>query len=159
MLRFNWKTAIVIASVVAASATFVSIPSTDAGGFPRLRPRTSVEKLAHKIDELQEDIDQLGTVVVKQPDVWGEARLTRHRAQYEKLLDAEAGNFKETIQANLRRSDQAFLLQTLALQAALSGQQAAVTALDGTRSAQRIPGEVTRTTITTRGSPRNRVRG
>lgn len=150
MLRFNWKTAIISACVVAASATVISVQTTDAGGFPRiLRSRTSIEKLAHKIDELQEEVDQLGTVVVKQPDVWGEARLTAHRAQYERILDGEAENFKETIQANLRRSDQAFLLQTLALQAALNGQQAAVTSLDGTSSAQRIPGEVTQTTITT----------
>ena len=150
MLRFNWKTAVITSCLVAASATVISVQETDAGGLPGFfRSRTSVEKLAHKIDELQEEIDQLGTVVVKQPDVWGEARLTAHRAQYEELLNKEAGNFKETIQANLRRSDQAFLLQTLALQAALNGQQAAVTSLDGTRNAQRIPGEVTQTTITT----------
>jgi hypothetical protein len=142
MLRFNWKTAVISACLVAASATVVSVQPTDAGGLPGIfRSRTSVEKLAHKIDELQEEIDELGTVVVKQPDVWGEARLTRHRAQYEEKLNAEAGNFKETIQANLKRSDQAFLLQTLALQAALSGRQAAVIAPDSTSAAQRIPGE------------------
>ncbi|MFT5092761.1 MAG: hypothetical protein ACI93T_001582, partial [Porticoccaceae bacterium] len=145
MLRFNWKTAVISTCLVAASATIVSVQQTDAGGLPGFfRSRTSVEKLAHKIDELQEDIDQLGTVVVKQPDIWGEARLTRHRAQYEELLDKEANKFKETIQANLSRSDQAFLIQSLALQAALGGPQAIQTAPDGTQSAQAIPGAAAR---------------
>lgn len=140
MLRFNWKIAVISACAVAASATIVSVQPTNAGGFPRFfRSRTSVEKLAHEIDELQEEIDELGTVVVKQPDVWGEARLTAHRAQYESLLNDQANNFEETIQANLRRSDQAFLAQTLALQAALGGQQAALINPSGTASAQVPP--------------------
>ena len=140
MLRFNCKTAVISACVIAASATVISVQTTDAGGFPAfVRSRTSVEKLAHKIDELQEEIDQLGTVVVKQPDVWGEARLTAHRVRFEELLKGEDNKFKETIQANLRRSDQAFLLQTLALQAALGGQQAILIDADGTKTPQSPP--------------------
>jgi hypothetical protein len=124
MLRFNWKTDVISACLVAASATVVSVQPTDAGGLPGFfRSRTSVEKLAHKIDELQEEVDQLGTVVIKQPDIWGEARLTRHRAEYEKVLEEKKDKFEQTIQATLARSDQAFLANALAVQAALGGRQ------------------------------------
>lgn len=133
MKRWTWSVVLAALSIATVSTLVATPLPSSAGGFPRvLRMRTPIEKLAHKIDELQEDIDRFGTVVAKQPDVWGEARLTAHRAQYEDLLNKEAGNFKETIQATLRRSDQAFLVQALALQAALGGQQAALVAPGGT---------------------------
>jgi hypothetical protein len=132
MKRIQWTAVCLGAGLFVAGTCSVSPPATKAGDFPRVFKTTSVEKLARKIDDLQEDIDRNGTVVVKSPDVWGEARLTKHRAEYEALLEAEKGNFKETIQATLKRSDQAFLLQTLAMQAALGGRSATTVTPSGT---------------------------
>jgi len=77
-----------------------------------------VEQLAGEIDWLEKYIQRYGSIVAKHPDVWGQSRLTRHRVEYEKLLVAELGNFKELNNASLQRSDQSFLGMALALQAA-----------------------------------------
>jgi hypothetical protein len=79
-----------------------------------------VEQLAGEIDWLEKYIGRYGSIVAKHPDVWGQSRLTRHRVEYEKLLVAELGSFKELNNASLRRSDQSFLGMALAVQAAAS---------------------------------------
>jgi len=79
----------------------------------------AVEQLASEIDWLEHHIDRYGSIVAKHPDVWGQSRLTRHRAEYEELLKAEKGNFQEIANASLRRSDQSFLGLALAIQSGL----------------------------------------
>jgi hypothetical protein len=79
----------------------------------------AVEQLASEIDWLEHHIDRFGSIVAKHPDVWGQSRLTRHRAEYEDLLKAEKGNFHEIANASLRRSDQSFLGLALAIQSGL----------------------------------------
>ncbi len=94
----------------------------------RVKPLTSkdpsVETLAKEIDYLEHHIDTFGTVVPKQPDVWGQARLTKHRQEIEAELSKELGKFRATLQGAMRRSDQAFLGMALALGAAAGGQEA-----------------------------------
>jgi hypothetical protein len=108
----------------------------------------AVEQLAAEIDWLEHHIDRFGSIVAKHPDVWGQSRLTRHRAEYERLLAAELGNFQDLNNASLRRSDQSFLGMALAMQAAVpgagippSGATTSVTNLisTGTNPAQAIP--------------------
>ena len=77
-----------------------------------------IERLAAEIDWLEHHIDAHGSIVAKQPDVWGQSRLTRHRHEYEEQLRRQLPLFAETSQAALRRSDQAFLGMAMALQAA-----------------------------------------
>ena len=79
----------------------------------------SVEKLAKEIDWLESVIDCYGTIVPKQPDIWGEARLTRHRHQVEEQLFKDIDTFRETLNASLRRSDQSFLSVALSLSSAV----------------------------------------
>jgi len=86
----------------------------------------SVEVLALKIDRIEKHIDTYGTVVAKQPDVWGQARLMKHRQEYERILAEQLDNFKETIQGSLSRADQAYLASAFSLQAAISGSPAAL---------------------------------
>ena len=83
----------------------------------------SVETLAAEIDWLEKHIDNYGTVVPKQPDVWGQARLTKHRQEFEKVMYKELGNFNLLINGTISRSDSAFLANAFALSAAVSGQQ------------------------------------
>ncbi len=84
-------------------------------GWNRKHPRTPLAEMAASIDELEREIDCYGSVAVKQPDVWGEARWTKHRLDYEKVLGAELGNFKFTVNAKIREADTAFLLNAAAL--------------------------------------------
>jgi hypothetical protein len=82
---------------------------------PASCPDDEVERLAAEIDWLEHHIDTYGSIVAKHPDVWGQSRLTRHRAEYEEQLRAQLGGFQEINNASLRRSDQAFLGLALAL--------------------------------------------
>src|SRR5262249_50900532 len=58
----------------------------------------------------------------KQPDIWGQARLTKHRQEYEEQMAAQLGNFQVTLNGALARSDQAYLADAFALGAAVSSQ-------------------------------------
>jgi len=87
---------------------------------------------------LEHHLDHYGSIVAKAPDVWGQNRLTRHRAEYEEQMRAQLGRFESRSSAALRRSDQAFLGMALALQAASGnrrrGDQVAVPEATGSAS-------------------------
>jgi len=85
-----------------------------------------MEQLASRIDRVEKHLDTYGTIVVKSPDVWGEARLTKYRADVESVLVSKRSSFTPTLSAAISRTDQAFLASSLALQAALGGTQAAL---------------------------------
>lgn len=77
-----------------------------------------LEDLAKQIDWLEHHLACYGTVVAKQPDVWGQGRLTRARLEYEEEMQKQLGLFTERTTASIRRSDQAYLGMALALQSA-----------------------------------------
>lgn len=124
MLRQRY---LIWATIIALVANDLPLQLASAGDWPfrgfrrRRGPETAVSQLAEQIDELERHIDTYGTVVAKSPDVWGEARLTKYRVEYEKVMGAEASKFEATINAAISRSDQAFLLNAMSLQAAVSG--------------------------------------
>ena len=103
------------------SLTAVSIlpvlptPAGAAPPWPFARERSAVERIADRIDDLEEDLERYGSVVAKQPDVWGEARLTKYRVEYEQQMAKRAGGFRDTLNASLSRSDQLYLSAALAL--------------------------------------------
>lgn len=106
----------------------VVTPLVEAEGWLRPRPPlNTVQQLARQIDCVEKTIDEYGSVVVKTPDVWGQARLTKYRVEYEEEMAKEKSLFAETINAAITRSDQAFLTSALSLQAAISGEAATVT--------------------------------
>lgn len=115
---------LIAATVVAVVANDLPLRMLSAGDWPWKDhyegPETAVTQLAEQIDELERHIDTYGTIVAKSPDVWGQARLTKYRVEYEKVMEAEAKKFEATINAAISRSDQAFLLNALSLQAAVS---------------------------------------
>ena len=82
----------------------------------------SIEELARNIDWLEHEIDRWGTVVAKSPDVWGEARLTKYRAEVEAAFEKDVGAFDYTrISGSQFISDQAFLAASFALKAQAAG--------------------------------------
>jgi len=96
----------------------------------------AMECLAENIDWLEHHIDTYGSVVAKQPDIWGEARLTKHRDEYERVMFGQLGQFNNVFSAAITQSDNSFLAQALALSSA-AGQGASITA----------PGEATATSV------------
>src|SRR5262249_46657092 len=63
--------------------------------------KPSVMALARDLDALEAHLERYGSVVVKQPDVWGQARLTKHREEFEKEMEKQLGAFQETLQGSL----------------------------------------------------------
>lgn len=95
-----------------------------AGGLPffkKSRPKTCLEQAANEVDRLENELNQTGTVIIKAPDIWGESRLTKHRQEFEREMEKQITKFELLLNANIRRSDQAFLSNALAIQAALPG--------------------------------------
>ncbi|MFM1902483.1 MAG: hypothetical protein RLZZ440_383 [Planctomycetota bacterium] len=77
-----------------------------------------LERLADEVAWLEHHVNHFGSIVAKEPDVWGQARLTQHRAEYEEQMRRQLGLFESRASAAIRRSDQAFLGMALALQSA-----------------------------------------
>ncbi|QEG26724.1 hypothetical protein GobsT_14700 [Gemmata obscuriglobus] len=82
---------------------------------PRVLHNPTVLTAAGDLDHVEKHIDWHGSVVPKVPDVWGQARLTLYREQFEQEMLKELGQFKEALQGSVARSDQAFALSTTAL--------------------------------------------
>ncbi|MFM8707227.1 MAG: hypothetical protein ACKOHK_03855, partial [Planctomycetia bacterium] len=118
--------AIVLATAAAASLAAAGEPGGLFHGLtapvralhrkkPPTCPDDAVERLAAEIDWLEAHIKAHGSIVAKQPDVWGQNRLTRARHEYEEQMRAQLGACQERNNASLRRSDQAFLGLALAM--------------------------------------------
>jgi hypothetical protein len=82
------------------------------------KPQTSMERVAVKLDHMEHKIGKDGTVVIKAPDVWGESRLTKHRQEFERVMAKKVNEFQVMLNASIQRSDQAYLANALAIQAA-----------------------------------------
>ena len=84
----------------------------------------SMRSLAVAIDELERRIEADGSVVVKQPDVWGQARLTKHRDEYEQQMALQLTKFEATINGTVAGTDQAYLADVMSLSNAASAPSA-----------------------------------
>ncbi|MBS0265681.1 MAG: hypothetical protein JSS02_27360 [Planctomycetes bacterium] len=82
--------------------------------------------LAEDIDALERHIDTYGSISVKQPDVWGQARLSKIREEFETQMASDLTNFKPTLQGSFFAADQAYFANALALSMAASGTQQVV---------------------------------
>lgn len=115
----------------------------------------SLEAVARDIDHIEKHVDYWGSITTKHPDVWGAARMTKYQQEVEKIfaLESNEPNAAQNIdkkvtvfQGARARTDQAFLAQAVAINAALTGRQAAllppdpITVVTGTRT---LTGNVT----------------
>src|SRR5690349_7462383 len=57
----------------------------DGCGGKKTKPDPTIKDIAHEIDELEEHLEKFGSVVPKHADVWGQARLTMHRQEFERI--------------------------------------------------------------------------
>lgn len=65
----------------------------------------SLEDVARRIDHIQEALVNQGTVVIKQPDVWSQARMTKFRQEFEDTMIQELTKFDVYLSGRLARSD------------------------------------------------------
>ena len=139
-IRFTLRRALPLIAMTGALAPLLATAPVASAGDPlglmrglkaaaqtlhRDRPATckddSVEQLASEIDWLEHHIDTYGSIVAKQPDVWGQSRLTRHRYEYESQMKAQLGNFQDLNNASISRSDQSFVGLAMAMSQGGSG--------------------------------------
>lgn len=95
------------------------------------RPKTHLDHraptmrtLAKSVTHLEEDIQQYGSIVIKQPDIYGETNLMAYIQEYEQIMKERKGKFEDTIQAYIARSDASDLQSITAIGA---GQQKTTT--------------------------------
>jgi hypothetical protein len=75
----------------------------------------TMKALACDLDHLEKHIEWYGSVTAKIPDVWGQARLTQYRDEFEKTMAAEVENFSFVLNGSESRSDQSFFASATAL--------------------------------------------
>ena len=88
---------------------------TSLSGSPNGEPPIRMVELANDVTSLEDEIHRCGSVTVKQPDVWGDADLMGYIQEYEQVMINRLGDFKDTIQGYIARSDQADLQSMTAM--------------------------------------------
>ncbi len=92
---------------------------------PLLCKDPTMKALAHDLDHLESHIDWYGSVTAKVPDIWGQARLTQYREDFEDQMKLQLTAFSVKINGSLARSDQAFLAYAETLGIAASANKSA----------------------------------
>jgi hypothetical protein len=92
-----------------AGVSRVPGPVGPAAGAASAEPPIDMQELASQVTSLEDQIHLYGSVTVKQPDVWGDADLMGYIQEYEQVMINRLGDFKDTIQGYIARSDQADL--------------------------------------------------
>lgn len=83
-------------------------------------PPYNLSQIASLTDVVEEGVLDDGTIVLKRPDIWSQARMTKYRREFEDEMKTEVSQFKSVISARVARSDQATFESATSLGAALS---------------------------------------
>ncbi len=97
---------------------------------PSPEPPLTTAQLGSRIDVIAEGIKDDGTIVIKHPDVYSNAKNTKYRKDFEKQMSTELSNFKFIVSARTSRLDAASLQNSTSLGAALSSKATAPQAVD-----------------------------
>ena len=90
-----------------------------------------METLAKELDWLEAYLNKYGSVVAKQPDIWGESRLTRFRSEYEQQMVGQLGNFQPRDNASISREDIAALASATGLSSGLGAPNVNASVVNG----------------------------
>jgi hypothetical protein len=102
-------------------------------------PPLTMVQLANVIDILERDLREDGTLVIQQPSVWGQARMTVYRKDFDNEMKKDLEKFSFVISARIARSDQASFESQTGLAASLS---AGATGKTGTGGAAAPPAPI-----------------
>ena len=79
-------------------------PQTEVSRHDRATNDAALERLARTVDDLEAEIDRGGMIGIKAPDIWGQDRMTKFRAEYEQqLAGQQKDGFKSVMSAVMRR--------------------------------------------------------
>ncbi len=91
---------------------------------PRLGKNPSMHALAGDLDHLEKHIDWHGSVVAKTPDVWGQARLTQYREDFEREMRKDLDQFDLRLNGAVSRADASLFTYSQAISVAAAGKPA-----------------------------------
>lgn len=121
---FGWHCSLAVVPLILSACVSIT-PIRDDCGLGLACPGPAIgdfARIAGQIDRLEKEIDKHGSVVPKHADIWGQARLTMHRQEFEREMKKDLCTFDvNNIQAAISTSDQALLAESLALQNAAAG--------------------------------------
>ncbi len=80
----------------------------------------TLKEVAYQVDCIEGKLAHAGTIGVKIPDVWGQNRMTRYRAEFELQMAQNLGQFQLILQGAQRRSDTAVLTSATSLAATVA---------------------------------------
>jgi hypothetical protein len=118
-----------ILKLALATTLVLGISGSGSGGdlVDRLLHRDSaveeplaMKQLAHTIKEIEGALGSNGAIGVKAPDVWGQNRMTKYRAEYDAVMAENKGKFQELLNAAQRRTDVAGLTSAMAISASMT---------------------------------------
>ena len=146
-LRRVGRIAAVLLPFALAACQMLRKPSAEGDGLALLSPmgeshlgkNPTMHALACDLDHLEKHIDWYGSVVAKVPDVWGQARLTKYREEFELLMSQQKDTFKLNLQGSLYRSDQTYFADALAISAAIQPKRPIIGSLTTTKAPVLIP--------------------
>ncbi len=113
--RHRVRQAVIAAFVSALSfGTFAEVPAVDLlvklrANSARKAETMTLEDLAALVDEIDRELQRKGRVTVKQPDVWGQNRLTSRRARYNEIMQSEEDKFELMLNTYVGTVDNAAL--------------------------------------------------
>jgi len=81
-------------------------------------PPLTVRQLGKLIDDLDGELFARGMIAIKAPDVWGQNRMTKFRAEYENEMVKTLSQFQYKLNGAMRTSDVAVLTSSTAFSAA-----------------------------------------
>ena len=93
---------------------------------PRATGPLTATEIAQRIDRAAESIRDDGLVVLKQPDVFSQARMTKYRREFEEIMSQEKDKFRVLLAGRVARVDQASLDSQSSLSASLAPQGTSV---------------------------------
>jgi hypothetical protein len=120
---------------------------------PGVTATPTMHALACDLDHLEKHIDWFGSVTAKIPDVWGQARLTQYRDEFETAMASEINNFSFVISGSQSRSDQAFFASATALSFAAQPAPPVIGQVNSTKTSAPTLVPTGRTVLTAASAP------
>jgi hypothetical protein len=84
------------------------------------RPPYTLAHIATLIDASEREIRAGGTIVVKQPDVWGQDRMTAFRRDFDLRIRGELDRFQPVVSAQVARTDNAAVAAAATVRASVT---------------------------------------
>lgn len=118
---------LLIASVTACTQLPTACEPCISGECPdhaKVCKHPTVHALACDLDHLERHIDCYGSVTAKIPDVWGQARLTQYREEFEQQMKKDVDGFELRLNGAMARADQSLFEFAQAINVAAAGKPA-----------------------------------